>query len=52
MRKRSPGTSGLEIAPPVLGGSVFGWMANRDSSFAVLDAIVFSAIDELMALHL
>jgi aryl-alcohol dehydrogenase-like predicted oxidoreductase len=48
MHKRKLGTSGLEIAPLVLGGNVFGWTADRDASFAVLDAFVdagFDAID-------
>lgn len=34
------GSSDLEIAPLVLGGNVFGWTADRDASFAVLDAFV------------
>lgn len=48
MHKRKLGTSGLEIAPLVLGGNVFGWTADRDTSFAVLDAFVgagFDAVD-------
>ena len=48
MQKRALGTSGLEIAPLVLGGNVFGWTADRDASFAVLDAFVdagFNAVD-------
>lgn len=48
MQKRKLGTSGLEIAPLVLGGNVFGWTADRDASFAVLDAFVgagFDAVD-------
>ena len=32
------GSSDLEIAPLALGGNVFGWTADRDTSFAVLDA--------------
>lgn len=35
------GLSELEAAPLALGGNVFGWTADRDDSFAVLDA--FSA---------
>ncbi len=34
------GTSDLDIFPLALGGNVFGWTADRDSSFAVLDAFV------------
>ncbi|MCF6470172.1 aldo/keto reductase [Nonomuraea sp. MG754425] len=32
--------TGAEPAPIVLGGNVFGWTADRDASFAVLDAFV------------
>ena len=32
------GTSDLDILPLALGGNVFGWTADRDASFAVLDA--------------
>lgn len=48
MQKRKLGKSGLEIAPLVLGGNVFGWTANKPTSFAVLDAFLdagFNAID-------
>ena len=48
MQKRKLGRSGLEIAPLVLGGNVFGWTADREASFAVLDAFVgagFDAVD-------
>jgi aryl-alcohol dehydrogenase-like predicted oxidoreductase len=48
MHKRKLGNSGLEIAPLVLGGNVFGWTADKDASLAVLDAFVgagFNAID-------
>ena len=34
------GTSDLDILPLSLGGNVFGWTADRDTSFAVLDAFV------------
>jgi aryl-alcohol dehydrogenase-like predicted oxidoreductase len=37
---RRLGASDLRIAPLVLGGNVFGWTADRDVSFAVLDAFV------------
>ncbi|WP_174298720.1 aldo/keto reductase [Sphingomonas bacterium] len=37
---RRLGSSGLSIAPLVLGGNVFGWTADRAASFAVLDAFV------------
>ncbi|MGI4833362.1 MAG: aldo/keto reductase [Janthinobacterium lividum] len=37
---RELGHSGLHIAPLVLGGNVFGWTADEQTSFAVLDAFV------------
>lgn len=48
MRRRSLGHSGLETAPLVFGGNVFGWTADRETSFSLLDAFVdagFNAID-------
>jgi aryl-alcohol dehydrogenase-like predicted oxidoreductase len=48
MTKRALGTSGLSIAPLVLGGNVFGWTADEKTSFAVLDAFIdlgFNCID-------
>lgn len=39
---RRLGASDLRIAPLILGGNVFGWTADRDASFAVLDAFVDS----------
>lgn len=48
MQKRKLGKSGLEIAPLVLGGNVFGWTADKAASFAVLDAFLdegFNAVD-------
>ncbi len=35
--RRTIGTSDLEVYPLSLGGNVFGWTADRDASFAVLD---------------
>lgn len=46
--KRKLGSSGLDIAPLVFGGNVFGWTADEAKSFALLDAFVeagFDAID-------
>src|SRR5204863_10035669 len=46
--KRKLGNSGLEIAPIVLGGNVFGWTADEATSFHLLDAFVaagFNAVD-------
>jgi aryl-alcohol dehydrogenase-like predicted oxidoreductase len=42
------GATGIKIAPLVLGGNVFGWTADRATSFAILDAFLemgFNAID-------
>lgn len=36
------GRSDLEIAPLILGGNVFGWTADRATSYAILDAFVES----------
>jgi len=38
MKKRKLGNSGLEFAPLVLGGNVFGWTADEPTSFRLLDA--------------
>ena len=48
MQKRPLGRSGLDIAPLVFGGNVFGWTADRETSFRLLDAFLaagFNAID-------
>lgn len=48
MKKRALGKTGLEIAPLVFGGNVFGWTADEQRSFELLDAFVaagFNAID-------
>jgi aryl-alcohol dehydrogenase-like predicted oxidoreductase len=48
MNKRKLGNSGLEIAPLVFGGNVFGWTVDEAASFKLLDAFVaagFNAID-------
>jgi len=37
---RELGRSGLHLTPLVLGGNVFGWTADEQTSFAVLDAFV------------
>ena len=38
MKKRKLGNSGLEVAPLAFGGNVFGWTANEQTSFRLLDA--------------
>lgn len=48
MQFRKLGATGLDIAPLVLGGNVFGWTADKAASFAILDAFLdagFNAID-------
>src|SRR3546814_1852917 len=48
MQTRPLGRTGLEIAPLVLGGNVFGWTLDEAASFDILDAFVehgFNAID-------
>src|ERR1043166_9292066 len=48
MELRALGSTELRIAPVVLGGNVFGWTADRDARFAILDAFLdagFNAID-------
>lgn len=40
MELRKLGGTGLSIAPLVLGGNVFGWTADRETSFALLDAFL------------
>jgi len=48
MLKRALGRSGISIAPLVFGGNVFGWTADRPTSFALLDRFAeqgFNAID-------
>jgi len=37
---RQLGSTDLHIAPLVLGGNVFGWTADKATSFAILDAFV------------
>ena len=48
MQLRPLGQTGLQIAPIVFGGNVFGWTADDKRSFELLDAFVdagFNAID-------
>ena len=37
MEMRKLGSTGIEIAPLVLGGNVFGWTADKAASFRILD---------------
>ena len=45
MQRRKLGRSGLEIAPIVFGGNVFGWTADEPTSFALLDAFVAAGVN-------
>lgn len=48
MQKRTLGRTGIEIAPVVFGGNVFGWTADEKTSFDLLDRFFeagFNAID-------
>ena len=48
MQMRKLGRSDIAVAPWCFGGNVFGWTADRDASFALLDAFVgagFNFID-------
>src|SRR3954470_8469859 len=45
MTPRQLGRSGLEIAPLVFGGNVFGWTADEATSFKLLDAFVASGFN-------
>ena len=48
MKLRQIGNTGIQVAPLALGGNVFGWTADEETSFKVLDAFVdagFSLID-------
>ncbi len=48
MEKRRLGKSGLEIAPLVFGGNVFGWTVDETGSFTLLDAFLdagFNCVD-------
>lgn len=45
MKKRKLGKTGLEIAPLVFGGNVFGWTIDEAASFELLDAFVAAGFD-------
>jgi len=45
MKKRTLGRSGLEIAPLVFGGNVFGWTVDEKGSFTILDAFLDAGFD-------
>ncbi len=43
--KRKVGNSGIEVAPLMLGGNVFGWNIDEPTSFTVLDSFVDGGFD-------
>jgi aryl-alcohol dehydrogenase-like predicted oxidoreductase len=45
MQKRQLGRSSLSIAPLALGGNVFGWSADENRSFELLDAFVDAGLN-------
>lgn len=45
MKQRALGRSGIEIAPLVFGGNVFGWTADQATSFALLDRFVDAGLN-------
>lgn len=47
MEKRKLGRSGLEIAPLVFGGNVFGWTADEATSFTMLDRFTDAGLDAI-----
>ncbi len=47
MNKRALGNSGLTVTPLTLGGNVFGWTADKPTSFAILDAFVDRGFDSI-----
>lgn len=47
MEKRLLGRSGLEIAPLVLGGNVFGWTADEKTTFSLLDAFAGAGLNAI-----
>lgn len=47
MQMRKLGATGIEVAPLVLGGNVFGWTADQETSFAILDAALEAGINAI-----
>jgi aryl-alcohol dehydrogenase-like predicted oxidoreductase len=45
MQRRKLGRSGLDIAPLVFGGNVFGWTVDEKASFTLLDAFLGAGFD-------
>lgn len=47
MNKRPLGSTGLEIAPLVLGGNVFGWTVDQHTAFTLLDRFIEAGLDAI-----
>ncbi|MFZ1964910.1 MAG: aldo/keto reductase [Roseiarcus sp.] len=47
MQKRKLGRTDLSIAPIVFGGNVFGWTADKKTSFALLDRFAAAGLDAI-----
>ena len=47
MKLRALGTTGLDVAPLVFGGNVFGWTVDEKTSFALLDAFVDAGLNAI-----
>ncbi|MGH8072703.1 MAG: aldo/keto reductase [Lysobacter sp.] len=47
MNKRPLGRSGLQIAPLVLGGNVFGWTVDQATAFSLLDRFIDAGLDTI-----
>ena len=45
MQMRKLGNSGLEIAPLMFGGNVFGWTVDEAMSFKLLDGFLGAGFD-------
>ncbi len=47
METRTLGRSGVAIPPVMIGGNVFGWTADREASFRVLDACLDAGLNAI-----
>ena len=47
MNKRPLGRSGLQIAPMVFGGNVFGWTVDQATAFTLLDRFIDAGLDAI-----
>ncbi len=47
MKTRPLGRTGIDIAPLVLGGNVFGWTADEATSFAILDRFAEAGLNAI-----